>query len=96
MTIKKSARKIHSELRAGKGWLPHKDSNLVKLIQSQLCYHYTMRHQIRTNKFTPFLPWLATFFFDADVLTFPVAFAKLLTDSTIDALTSELPLLLCA
>ena len=24
-------------------WLPHKDSNLDKLIQNQLCYHYTMR-----------------------------------------------------
>ena len=25
--------------------MPHKDSNLVKLIQSQLCYHYTMRQR---------------------------------------------------
>lgn len=26
-------------------WLPHKDSNLDKLIQSQLCYRYTMRQR---------------------------------------------------
>lgn len=25
-------------------WLPGKDSNLEWLIQSQLCYHYTTRH----------------------------------------------------
>ncbi len=27
------------------GWLPRKDSNLDKVIQSHLCYHYTTRHR---------------------------------------------------
>ncbi len=25
-----------------KGWLPNQDSNLDKLNQNQLCYHYTI------------------------------------------------------
>ena len=29
-------------------WLPRKDSNLDKVIQSHLCYHYTTRHRGRT------------------------------------------------
>ena len=28
-----------------KKWLPLQDSNLDKLIQSQLCYHYTKRQE---------------------------------------------------
>ena len=35
----------HLEHRMARNeWLPRKDSNLDKVIQSHLCYHYTTRH----------------------------------------------------
>ena len=34
---------IETTCHKSRKWLPHKDLNLDKLIQNQLCYRYTMR-----------------------------------------------------